>query len=255
MGQLRRRRQPGEATSTLGYVTAPEVDRDGSGGAALLVPSWHRRSWRSGRNGTLSSRSDPRLRRLDAVRSGRHRCCALEAAACTQSDVGLGVERCLERRVSHRAVRRQQAHLAGEPRSTARHPRRDVLSKRRHLARLAALADERLSVPSPRIERAGVVINADHFPHVGNPVRAAARDSLEPWEAWWRSALADADLSPLAALRQGSPDGASGDEGSGSGDNGLTADEHIDLLTSAGVKGARVVWQRGRSCIILASRA
>lgn len=93
----------------------------------------------------------------------------------------------------------------------------------------------------------GVIVNADHFPDVGDGELASAPD-LGPWTRWWEDATASEQLAPLFALRADTTAEAADAEG----DNDLTASQHLALLTSVGFTSAELAWRRGRSAILAA---
>ncbi|WP_137991508.1 class I SAM-dependent methyltransferase [Streptomyces vilmorinianum] len=105
----------------------------------------------------------------------------------------------------------------------------------------------------------GVLVNADHlFPEddeIGRLAAAVAsghdarRGSRPPedWRGWWAGLAADGRFGELLAERE-----VRGlDLGS---DNGLTAQQHTELMRKAGFGAVGCVWRYGHSCVLTAVR-
>ncbi|GGC55308.1 class I SAM-dependent methyltransferase [Hoyosella rhizosphaerae] len=95
----------------------------------------------------------------------------------------------------------------------------------------------------------GLVVNADHFPL--NPLVGEllgnSGDGGTAWQQWWNAARACDDLTTALALREHVvlPDG---------GDNDLSADAHMLLLSDAGFTATDVIWRDGVSTIVAARK-
>ncbi|MFJ4873185.1 class I SAM-dependent methyltransferase [Streptomyces sp. NPDC088757] len=107
----------------------------------------------------------------------------------------------------------------------------------------------------------GVLVNADHLFQDDAPVRELAaavgrgheRRSKEPaadedWNGWWAAARACREFGELLAERRR----RALDPGS---DNGLSAQQHMELMRKAGFRAVGTVWQYGHSCVLAAVRS
>ncbi|MFD4830659.1 class I SAM-dependent methyltransferase [Streptomyces uncialis] len=105
----------------------------------------------------------------------------------------------------------------------------------------------------------GILVNADHLFQQDAPVRelaaavARGHDARRPhhraesWEGWWAAAAAEPQFGDLFTAR------AQRALGLGS-DNGLSAQQHMELMRKAGFEAVGSVWQYGHSCVVVAVR-
>jgi SAM-dependent methyltransferase len=106
----------------------------------------------------------------------------------------------------------------------------------------------------------GLLLNADHLFQEDPTIRrlaaavgqghATRRDEVptEDWHTWWENVAASEEFREL--LRERDRRGL----GPGS-DNGLTAQQHTELMRKAGFNGVGSVWQYGHSCVLAAVRS
>jgi SAM-dependent methyltransferase len=109
----------------------------------------------------------------------------------------------------------------------------------------------------------GVLVNGDHLPQDGNAPaqitahvghcraerrRALAQEGWEDWDTWWTAVSREPELAGLLAERRRQPGLP------GSGNNGLSLSDHLELVRQAGFAQAGPVWQYGDSCVLVAVR-
>ncbi|GAA5109449.1 class I SAM-dependent methyltransferase [Haloechinothrix salitolerans] len=118
----------------------------------------------------------------------------------------------------------------------------------------------------------GVFVNGDHLGLSDQRMHTLARtlrdrranrvgvQDNEEWRAWWNTILADQHFADVARDRarrfvpeRGTTSEVSDDSHS-HGNNGVTLDEHIDLLRNAGFSSVSPLWQIGDDHVLTAVR-
>lgn len=92
----------------------------------------------------------------------------------------------------------------------------------------------------------GVVVNADDFASADQRSSAATIGQPDAWQEWWQEAAAAPELADAFAARSARP--AVG------GDNGLSVEDHVRLLTRAGFSDPAAVWRATDSAVLAARR-